>query len=213
MEVKLKTLISLIIIIASLNLTAQVKKPSVYKHEGIFLRGTAGIGYANLFEKAANTYGVESELEISGISYDVNLQAGYTIAKNLQLYVIIGANIIGDPAFKFNGITSTSEVSTSANLTRYGFGTSYYFDPENIYLSFDITSGRNEIGVSNQSASSRRGLIFNVGLGKEWWVEKNLAIGGMIYFYTGSIEDEPFGGQTPSISNTGVGVDFAVTFN
>jgi hypothetical protein len=52
-------------------------------------------------------------------------------------------------------------------------GASYYFMPENIYLSmsFKYSGG----GISKSSVDNGYGL--QVSLGKEWWVSKNWGLG------------------------------------
>ncbi len=209
---EMKTIILIIMVLINFSLFGQPKKSIEKKHVGFFGRGTIGLGSTNITESANSSLG-KIDIDISGLSADVNIRIGYSIIENLQLYGVYGANIITDPKYEINGIEATTTTSTRVNLLRYGAGATYYFMPHNIYVSFDVTSGQNEIEANNMTSKSDRGVIFNFGAGKEWWVSKDWGLGAAFYFYTGSVNDTPFEGQTPEIKNTGFGIAFSATFN
>jgi len=179
-----------------------------FKHEGFYSRATLGFGSTNISESYQGT-----KMEISGLSGDFNAQIGYSVVENLQLYFVLGVNAMSDPKYKFNGTEATATKSSDVTLYRYGAGATYYFMPHNIFVSFDITSGQNEIKIDNESVKSKYGAVFNFGAGKEWWVSKEIGLGGMVYFYYGSISDETINGVTPKLNNTGFGLSFSATFN
>lgn len=182
---------------------------NLHKHEGFFARGTLGLGSTTVTEEFQS-----NKIDMSGLSGDFNAQIGYSVIENLQLYFVMGANVISDPKYKLNGTESSTTKSSEVNLYRYGAGATYYIMPYNIFLSFDITSGQNEIKVDNESFKSQHGAIFNFGAGKEWWISKDWGLGGMIYFYTGSIDDQPLiNGVVPKLNNTGFGISFSATYN
>ena len=210
---KTKILILLVALSANICSYSQEKKPYEVKHSGFFVRGTAGLGSLTITESINSSSMGKIDFEINGMSYDFTLKAGYSVIDNLQLYGVFSTNVIPDPTYLINNSEVKTIGSSSVSLSRYGAGATYYLMPENIYASFDVTTGQNEIEISREKSSSQRGLIFTFGLGKEWMVAKKWGIGGALYFFTGSVDDEPYEGQTPQIGNTGFGLVFSVTYN
>jgi len=181
----MKKLIFTILIMSVFNLAyGQEKKTMQYKHEGFFARGTLGFGSSSISEMVQS-----NKIDISGLSGDFNIQLGYSVIENLQLFFTLGGNIITEPKYKLNGVEATTTTSTNVSLYRYGAGATYYFMPYNAFLTFDVTSGQNEIEINNVSSKSDHGVVFNFGAGKEWWVSNDWGLGAMFYFYTGTIND------------------------
>ncbi len=205
----MKNLIFAILILSAFNMSyGQQKKAIQYKHEGFFARGTFGLGSTTISETVQ-----ENKIDISGFSGDMNIQIGYSVTENLQLFGVAGYNSITEPKYKINGVEATTTTSSEVSLFRIGAGVTYYFMPYNAFITFDITSGQNEIEVDNVSNKSDHGVVFNFGAGKEWWVSKDWGLGAMFYFYTGTIKDATVNRITPDIKNTGFGIAFTATYN
>lgn len=86
----MKNLIFAILILSAFNMSyGQQKKAIQYKHEGFFARGTFGLGSTTISETVQ-----ENKIDISGFSGDMNIQIGYSIIENLQVFGAAGYNFI-----------------------------------------------------------------------------------------------------------------------
>ena len=198
---KTKILILLVALSANICSFSQVKSTTGQKHTGFYARSTVGLGGFFLSENAnTSTFG-NVNFHTRGWGGDLSIQAGYSVAENLQVYGVFGAN------------RKIFDSDLTTTLIRYGAGATYYIMPDNVFLFCDISRARDEIKINSLTGKSDYGIIFNLGFGKEWWVSKDLGIGWAFYYLAGSINNQPFENRTPSISNIGFGLAFSVTYN
>ena len=114
--------------------SAQIQaQPSsnINNHDGFFLRMLFGFGQTDFTEEM--DYG--GDLKMSGVGTELRFQIGGCVSENLILYGDIGGVVVMGPNIEWAG-SSTSSDNSSLSISEFGGGITYYFMPENIYLSF-----------------------------------------------------------------------------
>ncbi len=77
------------------------------------------------------------------------------------------------------GETFTGELAgvQSAGLNTLGVGATWYLMPGNLYLTGALSMADIAIALDSQQGGSNVGVGLHLGLGKEWWVSDNWALG------------------------------------
>ncbi len=182
---------------------AQVAEDDGYKHDGFFLRLSAGAAFAR---NSIKDGGVEEAVQGGGSSFDVAV--GATITENFALHAeIFGAGLV-DPQVYQDG-TEKGQLEGEYTLGAFGAGVTYYFMPANFYLSAAVGLSIIKAEIGNQVFESDAGVAANLMFGKEWWVHRDWGIGiagQLIYSAIPSGLDNPH-------HTVIAGVLFSATFN
>src|SRR5262245_38900549 len=173
-------------------------------HDGLFLRLSGGVAFANTSIEANNG----DEFEVGDMGGHGNFAIGGTIGNNLILHGTLWGWDISDVDLEVN----EQEVNTNADVSlgAVGGGLTYYFEPSNIYLSGSIGVGQLSFGDSGGLEDSDTGLAADVLLGKEWWVGNSwgLGIAGDINYHS-----MPQDGVDDNWNGLSLGVLFSATLN
>lgn len=158
--------------------------PSYYPggqlHDGLFVRGTVGMGYLTASESSG---GVSQTL--SGFGLTLSGAIGGAIAPNLVLF----GEILGTSVIQADLSQPGYQGASGLDLTMFGFGPgmAYYVEPINLYLSGTLAFTKIAFtdSVSQYSlGDTSLGVGFSFVVGKEWWVGRDLGVGiaGQIHF-------------------------------
>jgi hypothetical protein len=180
---------------------------TINRHFGFFIRPDLGFGYLSSSESSGL-----GDATISGVAGVAGLSIGGAVAENL----ILGAHI-------FDAVTSNPNVSlgnassntSNASLTMFGVGPelTYYFMPNNIYLSGTVALTRMTFNSNGNDASTDWGFGSRVTLGKEWWVSNHWGLGLSGHISYSANNDPASNGNGNLMSSWAVGAAFSATYN
>ena len=142
-------------------------------HDGFYFNALLGGGYDK--STVQQTTGEE---EFSGIAYMFKLKIGGAPVENFIVYGVFGFYDLESPKYKQGSVSETLN-GEFITYNEIGLGACYYFMPDNIYISTDLTA--TQMGMGNNSDSkaynSETGWSFTLSIGKEWWVSENWGLG------------------------------------
>jgi len=180
-----------------------------HQHDGLFLRFLLGGSYSSM-----SIDGGPMEMELSGMSGTFRFQIGGTVAKNLVIFGELGGVTLTNPDIKIDGKSYELD-GVKASSFDFGGGITYYFMPSNFYLTASILASRADFEFSQGSntvkGESDMGFGFFAGVGKEWWIAENWALGATLFTAYSSVPDQDPSDAT--ISNLTFGVAFSATFH
>lgn len=163
---------------------------------GFFLRFVLGAGAAT-----AKTDALPAEF--SGTSGVVDAAIGGLLTENLALHFTIFGWSITDDNVDVGGVSGTADI----DLFAAGVGVTYYFMPQNVYLSGSV--GKGELtGSGAVDGEIDSGLATSVSVGKEWWAGRRwgLGISGVVGFLSLPVVNESWSGWSWAVA-------FSATFN
>ncbi|MDH4263223.1 MAG: hypothetical protein OEV78_09295 [Spirochaetia bacterium] len=171
--------------------TVQEIEQGYHEHDGFYFRFLDNFGLGYTYQNLATD---QNHKEISDWVENGSFQFGYAIEKNIILYGGFSSEII-PPYFTlsflnwfYNGFTGASiqVPDYSALLLQYSAGITYYFMPQNIYISIALDLSQAgvglhmpQVGINSNTTFSETNLGFGIqtAIGKEWWVSKNWGLG------------------------------------
>jgi hypothetical protein len=162
-------------------------EPGYHEHDGGYFRFLSGFGHGYLYSnREMNPFEISRSLQI------MNFQFGFSINKKIIVFTgytlavmpsPLGPIPLDSPLYQLKNSCNLQIVndctvngktlSIDSGFASLSLGISYYFMPENIYLSMSFESP--EGGSYKSSANNGFGL--QVSLGKEWWMSKNWGLG------------------------------------
>lgn len=170
--------------------TAEAAEPytGAHRHDGFFLRLAVGAGIGGLHSDGDDDWGGGGHF-----SFDI----GASPIDNFVLHFRTAQH-----AFALNEASRPWDFAT---VSAWGIGGTWYFMPQNIYLTGSLGfAALNLLDVDGRDVSDGDGG-FGCGLdvGKEWWVSDNwgLGIAGRLHY----VSVEP-------CSSTGLGVLFSASY-
>jgi len=156
--------------------------PGFHEHDGFFLSLGLGPQTANYDDKVSGNLPFSgSTLTFSGWGGLFDVRIGGTVGTNLILSGDLIGRTLSEPKLEVSSGGSGTLQDVTFTETLIGAGLTYYFMPENIFLSG--TLGFSQISLEYNSGSARvsgttdAGFGLNVKVGKEWWVGADWAIG------------------------------------
>jgi hypothetical protein len=163
-----------VVFAATLAATGAVAGPRDHA-DGFFLRLSSGIGTGSTKLETA-------DWKFSGMTTDFNFAVGAIVTPNLALHGSLLGWVMTDPSLKRNDIRLDT-LDGDLIASGLGIGFTYYVMPANVYLSASLGAGsidfdgrlRNDGGTVNFETDD--GPIFDVTIGKEWWVGNKWALG------------------------------------
>lgn len=171
-------------------------------HNGGFFLRLAGGGS---FNSTSITDPSNSKFELSGIGGNLSAAIGGVVKHNLAIHGTVWGWMVGSPDATIDG-SDAGTLSQSLNMSAFGGGATYYFMPANIFLTSSMGVGR----LHTESGSSDAGFVFDLGLGKEWFMSPTWGLGfnaGMNY------HSVPDGGVSQNWSGTSFVLNLCATYN
>jgi hypothetical protein len=155
-------------------------EPGFHKHDGFFMRFHMGVAIGEMRGDMA-----AGELEISGKGISEAMAFGGAINDNLVLYGEYFLEGIFAASASGAGRASGANEVTGA-LLGLSPGAAYYFVPSNLCVFGAFGMVKTFADEENKSSSittrhqSGFGFGGNLGVGKEWWVSTNWALGAAV---------------------------------
>jgi hypothetical protein len=180
---------------------------------GVFLRLSAGLGTAKSKIDDFVFEGGElgpNELEMSGMSGDINFAIGGVVARNLAVHATLAGWSVTDPDLDFGEISVESD-DVTLGLSMFGAGVTYYIMPANIYLSGSLGAAVLTLDVDGDDAESDAGLGIDLTVGKEWWVGSRWGLGAALGANFHNVPSKDFEDQ--DFSGSSFAARFSATFN
>jgi hypothetical protein len=147
-------------------------------HDGGYLRLQFGLNTTKM--KASSPSG---EWVFDGEGASFGIAVGGAVVPNLIVYLeflIAGA---AEPTVEQNSDSITNLRVGGSDVYGVGPGIAYYFDPVNVFLAATILYGRARITdttTENNLFETKSGRVFELLLGKEWWVSDNWGLGASV---------------------------------
>jgi hypothetical protein len=180
---------------------------TINRHFGFFIRPDLGFGYLSSSESTGSADGT-----ISGVAGVAGVSIGGAVAENLILSAHIYDAVSTNPSASLGGTT----VNTSnSSLTMFGIGPelTYYFMPNNVYVSGTLALSRMTMNSNGRDASTDWGIGSRVSLGKEWWVSSHWGLGLSGHISYAANNDPTSNGNGNLMSSWAVGAAFSATYN
>ncbi len=166
------TLILILILIAASSAQALSERPmGGDRDSGLFLRLSAGFGFAGTEAVVPLGEITTQELSFTGSAADLNLAIGGFVQPGLALHFTIMGWTISEPSVDYGGLSIT--IPNDLNMVAIGGGLTWYMLPSGLYLSANVGSGE----LSIEDAESESGLAIDLTIGKEWWVSNQWSLG------------------------------------
>jgi hypothetical protein len=190
----------------------------VHQHDGFFLRLVPGFGYSQISLSLPDDMlteqfkGKDAFAFSGGLTLANSIQIGGAVSDNVIIFGESGGVTITNASVKVFDEEVDDPGDVSILFGGIGPGITYYFMPDNIYISVTILAHIANVDVeSSKLAESNIGFGFNFMAGKEWWVGEQWGLGVSLYFRYGSQSDKEVEDMT--ISGYSFGALFSATFN
>ncbi len=202
---KITILICLILLVI---ISTSAQSSGKYKHDGFFMRFLVGPSYSTQVYDGAPT-----DLEVKGVSATFGFQIGYAIAKNLNAFGEVSGFTITNPDFEVNGKTIETDETKSSSFG-FGGGLTYYIMPLNFYFTASVLASKVKIeytkGSVKYEGETDMGIGVFTGVGKEWWIADDWALGAIVFFSYSNVPDK--GSSDITVASTSFGIAFSATF-
>jgi len=185
--------------------------PTAFRHLGLFLRFDLGLGYMNSY-RPQNAPSSATNFDTSeGFALAPGFSIGGAIAENLILAGQFWGSFVPDPTLSMGGISIPAGGGFSHALYALGPNLTWYFMPENVYLS--VTPSVTWVNFSDPfiSLTTSAGFGGRIAAGKEWWVGPHVGLGLNGWF--GFSFNREGGGANLTWRTFAGGLGFSTTLN
>ena len=156
-------------------------------HDGLYLRGQVGLGWASASTELADT--AETDLSFKGGAGYLNLEVGGAIKAPLIIFGKLYHLRARYPKLAVGTLSFDSNID--AYISGIGGGATYYFMPSNFYLtgaiSFGIMGAKDNRG---NDFDTDVGLMTHLGFGIEFLTGPNFGLGVGAELALGFFTDE-----------------------
>jgi len=181
---------------------------TINRHFGFFFRPDAGFGYLTSHESTS-----AGDLKVSGFASMGGGSVGGALTENLILGVHLSNALVSNPAFSLSG-TSRNNQDAEVGMLGIGPELTYYFMPNNVYLSGTVAITRMTLSKTDGSNSGTDwGVGTRVALGKEWWVSDHWGLGLVGHVSYSANNDPASTGGGNLMSSWAFGAAFSATYN
>ncbi len=184
------------------------RPPTLHRHVGFFLRVDGALGYS--FSSSSNSAG--NEQSVRGFAVPFGAAAGWAVVENLILAGEVWGAVAPAPTITAHGQSGSSNDSHLV-LGGLGVNLTYYFVPNNVYVT--VTPSAVMLGVTKSGTlnQSKVGFGTKVAVGKEWWVASHWGLGLSAQFFFALTDERGYDADLPTWKTLGGGVGFTTTYN
>lgn len=180
--------------------------PGFHEHDGFYLSLSPGLIFGPI-----NDHLPGGDIVFKGTGSEFDLKVGGAIRQNLILHATLLSKALSSPEVVINGQPATTALVTLGE-TMIGAGMTYYFMPQNLFVSASLGTGNFTLVTNNGAIKSEQGFSVQLKGGKEWWVSRNWGLGlGITFGKTSAINHFP--GGIENLDSNRIGVLFNATFN
>jgi hypothetical protein len=157
-------------------------EPGYREHDGFYFRFLLNpfIGYG-FVHSTQNEYSVDMSDTIANVDF----QLGFSLNKNISLFVSSGIMYIPPLMNPLNLLPKAinadaqrgARPNSDTGIFQTSAGLTYYFIPNNIYLSLSLEIVTGGVTIGNFHSVMDDGFGIQTSIGKEWWVSKNWGLG------------------------------------
>jgi hypothetical protein len=174
------------------------------EHDGFYLSlglGAIGGTIDNTYQSQTMTFG--------GIGADLDVKIGFAIAPNTIFFGTLTSKAVSGPTLTMGSQTITASNEYAIGERLIGVGLMKYTE-SNVFFSGAVGSGNfSTLHNNNITASSSKGLSFQLKVGKEWWISDNWAIGFNVNYAKTMVTET----NTETLNSNRFGVQLCATFN
>lgn len=176
-------------------------------HSGFFVRPDFGVGFMS-----ASTSSNGGALGISGVTALTSVAVGTTVAENHQLAIHLMNGVAMNPSLSYAGF---SGAMGGTQLTMWGIGPeyTYYFMPDNIYVSGTLALTQMSLGMGFLSMQSDWGLGTRLAVGREWCVAEHWGVGVAGHLSLSSNQNAGLSGDSFAMTTWALGLVLSATYN
>jgi len=112
-------------------------------------------------------------------------------------------------------MTASGDVSINESMF-LGGGLTYYFMPNNIFISGSIGMGGfslTDVANSSNNVSTNNGFSMQLKAGKEWWVSRKWGLGVALTYGKTNVNNTPSSDIKEKINSNRFGIVFNATLN
>ena len=201
----LLAVLSLVPILTRAAAPAPLADATANRHLGFFLRLDGGVGFMG-----TSAYIEGLAASVSGVSIPLGVTVGGAVAENLILAGEAWYILAPTPVFDLGGRNETASDS-GVSLLGAGPNLTYYFMPDNVYVSVTLAIVHRALRASGTYEASRVGFGAKIAVGEEWWVSDHWGIGVAAQFFLGL--NQGTGIYQKLWTTLGGGMAFSATFN
>lgn len=169
---------------ASLALTALPRSAAAAPrtHDGFFFQGSLGFGPGWVDESYEDSALID-EISLSGLTANVELLFGGTLAPGLVLGGALTGHSMVDPTVEFNGREAETE-DTSINFSQLSAFVNFYPNPASgLYLHGSLGVVGASVTVDDDTRESDAiGLAVGAGVGYDFWIANEWSLGPQFRF-------------------------------
>jgi hypothetical protein len=182
---------------------ASTPLPVANKHDGVFIRLQVGGGAMAVVSSDSD------DQSFSGAGPRLALAMGWAANEKVVIYGEVFHSFVTNATFSEGG----DEVETDVDISTTGFGAgAALYLASNFYLSGTAGVGRLKFqSPLLGSVKTDWGPGFHLAAGKEWWVGRNLAVGGGLLLEV--FVAKPSDNDSVSLTEAWLGFGFNGTFN
>ena len=178
---------------------------------GLYFSISGGGAYLSINDDITN--GPYNTMEMKGFGGGFDFKLGAAVKENFILH----GDLIGTSSGSINVTVDGDEIGTisgdnSVGTTIFGGGATYYFMPQNIFISGTLGVGGFSITTDGETGNTQKGFGMYMKVGKEWWISKNWDLGFSFAVSYINVNNEA-GNMTEKLSGVTVGLSFNATFN
>jgi hypothetical protein len=184
------------------------RPPTLHRHVGFFLRLDGALGYGISFASSPDG----TERSVRGFAAPFGVAAGWAVVENFILAGEIWGVVAPAPTITAHGQSGSSNDSHLV-LGGVGVNLTYYFVPNNVYLT--VTPSAVMVGVTKSGTlnQSKVGFGTKVAVGKEWWIADHWGLGLSAQFFFALTDERGYDAELPTWKTLGGGVGFTTTYN
>ena len=177
-----------------------------HRHLGFYFRPDLGLGYVSMSESTS-----AGDMKVSGTAGVFGLHVGGALQENLILGFHVYDAVIANPTIQLGSTSVTANAATAA-LVGFGPELTYYFMPQNVYVSTTLALSKVTIEQNGTSGSTETGFGARVSIGNEWWVSSHWGLGLVGHLDFASNKDQG-GAGAGTLQTLGASLAFSATYN
>lgn len=178
---------------------------------GLFLSMSIGPSYMSINDDITGT--IYDNMKFKGIGVVFDAQLGAVLKEGFILHGDLISISSGSVDVTIDGVeVGTMEGENSIGMMMFGGGATYYFMPQNIFISGTLGLGGFSITTGDDTVTTKKGFGLFCKIGKEWYVSRNWDLGFNFSFNYTNVNNNV---ETISekLSGFSAGIGFNATFN
>lgn len=178
---------------------------------GLFLSMSIGPSYMSINDDITGT--IYDNMKFKGIGVVFDAQLGAVLKEGFILHGDLISISSGSVDVTIDGVeVGTMEGENSIGMMMFGGGATYYFMPQNIFISGTLGLGGFSITTGDDTVTTQKGFGLFCKIGKEWYVSRNWDLGFNFSFNYTNVNNNV---ETISekLSGFSAGIGFNATFN